>query len=85
MVILAEFALLFYLLFSAYEYSAIALAIMVIADYVAVISLINRDSNPEYKVSWLTVLMLLSPFGVVLYKFARDAVCNFGTDGFGFS
>lgn len=66
-VILAEFALLFYLLFSAYEYSAIALAIMVIADYVAVISLINRDSNPEYKVSWLTVLMLLSPFGVVLY------------------
>ncbi len=66
-IILAELFLLFYLLFFAYEYSAVALFLRAVADIVAVISLINRDSNPEYKVSWLVVLMLLSPFGVVLY------------------
>ena len=66
-IILAEFFLLFYILFFAYEYSAAALIVRGAVDVVAIISLINRDSNPEYKVSWLAVLMLVSPFGVVLY------------------
>ena len=66
-IILAEFFLLFYILFFAYEYSAAALIIRGAIDIVVIISLINRDSNPEYKVSWLAVLMLVSPFGVVLY------------------
>lgn len=67
LVILAELLLLFYILFFAYEYSALAILLRGVVDVVAVISLINRESNPEYKVSWLAVLMLLSPFGVVLY------------------
>lgn len=65
--IVAEFVLLFYLLFFAYEYSAAAIVIRGAVDIIVIISLINRDSNPEYKVSWLAVLMLISPFGVVLY------------------
>jgi cardiolipin synthase len=67
LVILAELFLLFYILFFAYEYSALALLVRGVVDVVVVISLVNRDSNPEYKVSWLAVLMLISPFGVVLY------------------
>ena len=66
-VIVVEFFLLFYLLFFAYEYSALALLVIGAVDFIAIVSLINRDSNPEYKVSWLTVLMFLSPFGIILY------------------
>ena len=64
--IFAELLLLGYLLFAAYEYSWIALLFFVTLNVIALISLINKDANPEYKVSWLAVLMLISPFGAVL-------------------
>jgi cardiolipin synthase len=66
--ILAELLLLGYLLFAAYEYSWIALLFFVVLNIIALISLINKDANPEYKVSWLVVIMLLPPFGVALYS-----------------
>ncbi len=66
--ILAELLLLGYLLFAAYEYSWIALLFFVTLNVIALISLINKDANPEYKVSWLVVIMLLPPFGVALYS-----------------
>ena len=66
--ILAELLLLGYLLFAAYEYSWIALLFFVTLNVIALISLINKDANPEYKVSWLVVIMLLTPFGVALYS-----------------
>ena len=65
--ILAELALLFYLLFFAYGYSVYALILIAAVNVIAVISLINRDANPEYKVSWLVIVMLTAPFGIVLY------------------
>ena len=65
--ILAELLLIGYLLFSAYEYSLAAFIFFAVVDVLALISLINRDANPEYKVSWLVVIMLLPPFGAVLY------------------
>lgn len=34
---------------------------------VAVLAIINRDVNPEYKVSWIIVVTLLPLFGLVLY------------------
>ena len=66
--IFAELLLLGYLLFAAYEYSWIALLFFVTLNVIALISLINKDANPEYKVSWLVVIMLLPPFGVALYS-----------------
>ena len=65
--ILAELALLFYLLFFAYGYSVYALILIAAVNVAAVISLINRDANPEYKVSWLVIVMLTPPFGMALY------------------
>ena len=66
-IILAELALIFYLTFSAYEYSWYALALITVVNVIVLISLINRNANPEYKVSWLVVVMLLPPFGAVIY------------------
>ena len=65
--ILAELSLLFYLIFFAYGYSIYALVVIVVVNVAFVISLINRDANPEYKVSWLLILMLTPPFGTLLY------------------
>ena len=65
--ILAEFALLIYLTVSASTYSAFALGFSVCMNILAVFSLINRDANPEYKVSWLVVVLFVPFFGLVLY------------------
>ena len=65
--ILAEIALIFYLLFAAYEYSFLALTIITAINAVALITLVNRNANPEYKVSWLVIIMLIPPFGAALY------------------
>lgn len=65
--ILAELLLIGYLLLAAYEFSFAALVFFGAVDVLALISLINRDANPEYKVSWLVVIMLLPPFGAALY------------------
>ena len=67
MVILAELVLIFYLIFAAYDYSLVALAIITVVNITIVISLVNRNANPEYKVSWLVVVMLIPPFGAALY------------------
>ncbi|MBE6644533.1 MAG: cardiolipin synthase [Ruminococcaceae bacterium] len=66
--ILAELVLLGYILFWAYEYSWIALLFFAAVNAAALISLINRDANPEYKVSWLAVITVLPPFGAALYS-----------------
>ena len=66
-VILLELALIALLGFRAYEYSVYALVLFNVVDIAVIITLINRNANPEYKVSWLVVVMLLPPFGAVLY------------------
>ncbi len=65
--ILTELILLFYLMFFAYGFSAFTLALLASLNLLTVISLINRDANPEYKVSWLVIVFLTAPFGMALY------------------
>ena len=67
LIILLEFALLFSLVWFASSYSVGAFLAMVIINIIALMSLINREANPEYKVSWLAVMTLVPFFGVVLY------------------
>ncbi len=66
-VILLELTLLAFLGIRAYEYSIYALVLFTVVDILVIITLINQNANPEYKVSWLVVVMLLPPFGAVLY------------------
>ena len=65
--ILAELAFIFYLSLVAYEYSWVALILITLIDIGALLSLVNKNANPEYKVSWLVVILALPTFGALLY------------------
>ena len=67
LIILFEITLILLLVIFASSYSVGAFVFMVSVNILALISLINREANPEYKVSWLAVMTLLPFFGVVLY------------------
>ncbi len=65
--ILLELALMLYIALFASRYSVYTFAAMIVVHILGIISLINRDVNPEYKVSWLTVMLLVPVFGILLY------------------
>lgn len=64
--ILLEIALIGYLLFSASTHIYVTVIISVLFMLAAFVSLINRDTNPEYKLSWLAVIMI-PVFGPIMY------------------
>ena len=79
-IILAEFSLIFYLSVTAYGFSRYAFAVTSLTNFLVVLSLVNRNANPEFKLSWLAAVVLASPFGALLYVIfymrrisARDA------------
>ena len=67
LIILAELALLFYLMTFAYVYSALAFSLIMIVDILAAVGIISMDANPEYKVSWLFFVLLIPLFGSALF------------------
>ena len=65
--ILMELLLLGYFMFYGYRYSTVLVVITSVVDALVIISLINRDTNPEFKLTWLAVVTLLPVFGGALY------------------
>jgi len=65
--IAAELALIGYLLFYGYAYSSVFVVVAGIVDVLVIISLINRNTNPEFNLTWLAVVALLPIFGGALY------------------
>ena len=66
--ILAEILLISYVIVGATAtFFYFVAAISVIVDLAALISIINRDANPEYKVTWSVVVLLLPILGAFLY------------------
>ena len=65
--ILVEISLAAYLYFSASTYSVAALVLAVLFNIFAVIYIINRDDNPEYKVAWIVTVLVLPFLGILLY------------------
>jgi len=65
--ILADIALLLLIGIKLAEYSILFTVLFAVIDALVILSLINRDVNPEYKVSWLVIVMLLPGFGALLY------------------
>ena len=65
--ILAELVIIGFVMYFAYEYSFFIFAFLVAVNIASVISIINRDANPEYKVSWLVVVLVVPFFGMALY------------------
>ena len=67
LIILLDLSLLVYLALYAYRYSVAFFAVSAIVTAAILVSLINRDANPEFKITWLVVLLLLPTFGALLY------------------
>ena len=65
--ILAEIALIAYLAFYAYTYSFLFVLLANVVNLLVILSLINRDTNPEFKLTWLAVVVMIPLFGGVLY------------------
>ena len=65
--ILAELLLLGYFLFYGYMYSSVFVILTGIVDVLVILSLINRDTNPEFKLTWLVVVATLPVVGGALY------------------
>ncbi len=65
--ILAELAGLLFLFLYASRYSAVFYVLSLIINVAVIFSLINKEANPEYKVSWLAVLIFIPVFGSLLY------------------
>ena len=65
--LLIEVALSVYLAFYAYNYSFIFVVLVGIVNLLVIISLINRDANPEFKLSWLAVVTLVPLLGGAIY------------------
>ena len=65
--ILMSVSLIFLLVYIASAYSVLIYAALVILDLVVVLSIINREANPEYKLPWLVISLLIPLFGPLLY------------------
>ena len=65
--ILAEIALAVFLYFSASTYSFVALILAVLTNIFAVVFIINRNDNPEYKLAWVIAVLALPFLGLLLY------------------
>lgn len=65
--ILAELMLLIYFLFYGYNYSSVFVILAGVVEALVIISLINRDTTPEFKLTWLAVVTMLPIVGGALY------------------
>ena len=67
LMILVEVLLIIHLIFSGWETVYLIAPISVIFTALSLLHLINRVTNPEYKVVWAIIILLIVPVGSVLY------------------
>lgn len=65
--IVLELSVLLLWLFGIWQNSIYALIIGYLVNFIAVLNLITKDTNPEYKIPWLIILIAVPLFGTVLY------------------
>lgn len=65
--IILSVLLIFSLIYIASAYSVLIYALIVILNLLVVLSIINREVNPEYKLPWLVISLLIPLFGPLLY------------------
>lgn len=65
--ILFEIALLAYLSFTSATSIAIAYALSLFASAIAFLNIVVKDTTPEYKITWIVIILVLPPFGALIY------------------
>ena len=71
LIITAEILLLEHLVFTIAENMLITTALVIVLYAIGFIHLVNRDANPEYKLTWL-VVMMIPLAGVIIYFLFYD-------------
>ena len=66
-IILADVALLLYLILTLSAYSVIFLVEVLVVNLLMIIAVMNADYNPEYRVSWIVAIVLLPVLGALIY------------------
>lgn len=69
--ILVEIGLLLYLVIEMSAYSALFLVFMLVVNLAILISIINADYNPEYRVTWMAIVLVVPVVGAVIYILFR--------------
>ena len=69
LIILLELLFMAHLVLSSWAYSLIALGVAYGIAIITLLFIINRDANPDNKVSWIAVVLAFPGFGTLLYLF----------------
>jgi cardiolipin synthase len=67
LIIIAEFAFFIYLLVDLYNITWIVLIIGMIINILVLLKIVNMDMNPDYKLPWISIVLLTSPFGGIIF------------------
>ncbi len=70
-IILAEIGLLLCLVIEMSAYSALFLVFMLFINLIVLVAIINADYNPEYRVTWIAVVLIVPVLGAVIYILFR--------------
>ena len=65
--ILLSVGLIWFLIYLASVYSVLIYACLLILNVLVILSIINKEANPEYKLPWIVITLLLPLFGAALY------------------
>lgn len=69
--IIAEVIALFWIFLELSAYSAYIFLGWILISFISVMTVINANYNPEYKVTWMTVIFCLPLFGTLLFLLFR--------------
>ena len=65
--IILEVALMTYLFVSASGSAYIVVALSLAVSLFAFVNIVIKDTNPEYKITWVALILMLPPFGAIIY------------------
>ena len=71
--ILAELAIIVWLVLINLESIYIVLIVSILISFISFLHLINKETNPEYKVSWSFIIFALPPIGSLLLILSKAA------------
>lgn len=65
--ILAEVLSILVIFMALSKYTPVLMFFALLNSLIAYLSIVNRDTNPENKIPWISVVLLLPPLGALLY------------------
>ncbi|MBQ7363158.1 MAG: cardiolipin synthase [Clostridia bacterium] len=69
--VLVELAFVLTLLFRLSSYSVYFLVFLIVVNVISLIAVVNSDENPEYKLTWMGVIVLVPFLGTVMFILFR--------------